>query len=113
MTEEFVDCRRRRFIKVSFGSIAAIPVTSLLLGTPAHAQLVLLDENDPMAKGLGYKHDTNDVDHDAYPNHSPEQLCSNCKIYLASAGEPQGACVIFPGKAVKAGGWCAAWEIKE
>jgi len=112
MTKQVIDRCRRRFIKMGFGSIVAVPVTSLLVSTTARAELVLLDENDTMAKNLGYRHDTNAVDRDAYPNHSPEQLCSNCKIYLGQPGDPQGACTIFPGKAVKASGWCSAWVAK-
>jgi hypothetical protein len=95
---------RRQFI------ITLVPAT-LALGaaTQALAQPAKLDENDPAAKALGYKHDGTKVDAAKYPTHASGKICSNCQLYQAKAGEAVGACPIFGGKLVAAGGWCTAW----
>jgi hypothetical protein len=35
--------------------------------------------------------------------------CSNCSIYGATDAT-QGTCTLFPGKLVKAAGWCSSWS---
>ena len=35
--------------------------------------------------------------------------CANCAVYQGHTGAPAGPCQIFPGKAVKAAGWCSSW----
>ena len=35
--------------------------------------------------------------------------CANCALYQGADGSTQGPCQIFPGKAVKAAGWCSSW----
>ncbi len=74
-----------------------------------------IDEGDPQAVALGYKHDAADVDTAKFPRRAtPEaanQLCSNCALY--QGGDAQwGGCAIFPGKGVNADGWCSAYAPK-
>ena len=69
-----------------------------------------LEESNPQAQALGYKHSATDVDKSAYPRYEQGQLCSNCNLFVAEQGDEQwGGCQIFPGKLVNADGWCSAW----
>lgn len=83
----------------------------MLLGE-AQAQLPRLEETDPLAAALGYRHDTNAVDQSKYPNHKPDQRCDNCNLIQGAAGDEWRPCAIFPGKLVNANGWCTAWVKK-
>ena len=80
----------------------------------AHAQPAApkLDESDPQAVALGYKHDTSKVDAKKYPQHAASQTCANCQLFQAKAKDPTGLCPLFAGKQVAAAGWCSAWSKK-
>lgn len=100
---------RRQFIRYSLAA-SALPLAgiSLVLRADDHR----LQEDDPTAIALGYKHDASTVDITKYPRRgTPEgqkQFCHNCKLYQAGE-DGWGGCGIFPGKQVKAEGWCGAW----
>lgn len=84
------------------------------LGMPAFAQdLPHLEETDATAAALGYKHDTTKVDQGKYAQHKPEQKCLNCNLIQGKDGDAWRPCAIFPGKAVNAEGWCAAYVLKK
>lgn len=70
-----------------------------------------LEESDPQAQALGYKHDAGAVDGAAYARYQAGQLCENCGLYQAGQGSEAGwgGCSIFPGKLVNAKGWCNAY----
>lgn len=105
------DPRRRRLIRLVVLGAAGAPLLPALIGA-ARAELPKLEESDPTAAALGYKHDTNAVDQAKYPNHRPDQMCSNCNLIQGAEGEEWRPCAIFPGKLVHANGWCAAWVKK-
>jgi High potential iron-sulfur protein len=71
-----------------------------------------LEESDPQAVALGYKHDTTKVDVKKFPRHEPTQKCSNYQLYQGKANEAMGPCTLFPGKQVASAGWCSAWVKK-
>lgn len=98
---------RRQFI------ITIVPA-ALAAGaaTQALAQPAKVDENDPAAKGIGYKHDATKVDAAKYPTFAKGKVCSGCQLYQGKAGEAWGACPIVGNKLVAAGGWCTAWVKK-
>jgi hypothetical protein len=73
---------------------------------------VKIEESDPVAQALGYKHDTASIDAAKYPRFAAGQNCANCAQYKAAAGADWGACAIFPGKLVAAGGWCNGYIAK-
>lgn len=77
----------------------------------AGQDLPVLSESDPQAKALAYVEDATTVDASKSPRYQPGQACSNCALYLGG-DKPQGACSIFPGKAVKATGWCSVYAPK-
>lgn len=102
---------RRSLLKGAFLTVAAVPAASLL-SRNALAAIPLVDPNDAQAKSLGYIHDATKVDAKANANYKPGQICANCIQYTGKAGAAEGGCNLFPGKNVKAAGWCKVWVLK-
>lgn len=102
---------RRSLLKGAVVGLAAVPALSLV-SRDASAALPLVDPNDPQAKSLGYVHDATKVDPKANPMHKAGANCTNCIQYTGKPGEAEGGCNLFPGKAVKAAGWCKVWVLK-
>ncbi|MEP7138793.1 MAG: high-potential iron-sulfur protein [Caldimonas sp.] len=96
---------RRIFLLQLAACSAAVP-----LG--AHAQPARVEENDPQAVALGYKHDTTKVDGKKYPKHDAAQKCSNCQLFQGKPTDASGPCPLFGGKLVAGNGWCSAWVKK-
>lgn len=108
---------RREFISTTSRTAATIPVVAVLgeraFGEQAGAA-ARLEESNPTAVALGYRHDANDVDVDRFPKRASEegkmQFCDNCLHYKPSQDEEGwGPCAIFPGFNVAAKGWCNVW----
>jgi hypothetical protein len=113
MNEPGASSPRRRFLRLMLLSSAAVPTCAALMSAPAlAADMPHIDEADPTAGALGYKHDTTAVDKAKYAAHTAEQSCANCNLALAAQGDGWMPCQIFPGKAVNPKGWCAAWVKK-
>ncbi len=89
----------------------AAAASGVLASQQALAQ-VRLEENDPQAVALGYKHDSTKVDNKKFPKHSPTQLCNNCQLYQGKAADAWGGCPLFGAKQVAGKGWCSAWVKK-
>ena len=106
-----MNLNRRNFIRYAACSTVAVPV---LTGGLAHAggHLPKLDEANPQAVALGYKHDSTAVDGAKYPKHEASQICSGCTLYQGKEGNEWGPCGIFPGTEVMAKGWCSAYVPK-
>ena len=103
-----VDKGRRRLLKNVALGMALVPISMTPL-TPASAaaDAQLVSADDPTAKALKYVSDvSNAVDA------KPGSTCANCKLYQGAAGASQGGCQLFPGKSVKATGWCISWTAK-
>lgn len=89
--------KRRDFMKMSGLAAGAvlIPVRQL------HAEdLPHLAEDEPQAKALGY----------VAQSTVQGSYCSNCTQATGDLGADWLGCNIFPGKQVKAAGWCKAWS---
>jgi len=88
---------RRDFIKLSGAAtgLALIPAVNLAHGEAA----AKLDVANPQAQALGYVEQT--------PNAGSD--CANCAQSHGTAGAEWIGCNIFPGKEVKATGWCKVW----
>ena len=71
-----------------------------------------LDENDPVAKALGYRQDNTNVDAAKYPKRTAGQHCAVCVQFKGAASDAWGGCNIFAGKQVNANGWCSAFAAK-
>ncbi|MBM5812193.1 MAG: High potential iron-sulfur protein [Gammaproteobacteria bacterium] len=101
---------RRRLLQSALTGLAAVPAAALVAREAAAAP-VLISEDDPAAKALAYLHDVKKVDAAANPTYKKGQICANCIQYTAGAGG-EGTCNMFPGKLVKAQGWCKVWVQK-
>jgi hypothetical protein len=105
--KQVIDESRRRLLKrVTFG-VALMPIAGLPFRTAIGADLPLLTADDPTAKALKYVSDASKA-----PDAKPGSNCANCKLYQGGAGSAQSGCLLFPGKAVKAAGWCSSWTAK-
>ena len=80
--------------------------------TPAPSGAARLAEDDAQARSLGYRHNATTVDTAVYERYQAGQACSNCMLFQGGEGAEWGACSIFPGKAVKATGWCSVYAPK-
>ena len=86
-------------------------IQTLALGIPllsvANAQAAdapLLNPQDKDAKAVKYVEDATKAQ-----RATPDSTCANCAVYQGKAGAATGPCQIFPGKLVKAAGWCSSW----
>ncbi|HEY3729981.1 MAG TPA: high-potential iron-sulfur protein [Steroidobacteraceae bacterium] len=68
------------------------------------AAAALISEQDPAAKAVQYVEDAKRA-----KGAESGADCSNCSLY-GSAGADRGSCSLFPGKLVKAAGWCSKWS---
>ena len=108
MSDNTSDNSRRRFIKLGALGLAAIPLSNILIRGAQAADKV--DENNPMAKSLGYVNDATKADQGK--RGGADRFCHNCQLYTGKAGDQWGPCSIFQGQLVNANGWCSAWTKK-
>lgn len=101
-----IDPSRRRLIRqVALGTLL-VPLAGTALKARA-ADLPLVGADDPTAKALKYVADASKAS-----GAKPGSKCANCLQYQGAANSTQGGCLLFPGKAVMAGGWCLSWTAK-
>ena len=113
MSKTTVDIRRRRALLGGAALIASIPLARVLPGArAADAELPHLTEDDPAAKALSYHQDASTAPRvDQGSVAAAEQFCHNCRFVQSDSGAWR-PCMIFPGKAVNADGWCSSWVQK-
>jgi len=96
--------RRRLLQRLALG-VSLAPVAAATLRAKAdEAELPLLPVSAPEAKAVHYVEDAK-----AAKGAAPDANCANCGLYQGADGSAQGPCQLFPGKAVKAAGWCSSW----
>lgn len=100
---------RRRFFTRGAGFAAA---ACLLPRMGFAADVPRVDEANPQATALGYKHDASEVDTAKFTRYEPGQTCANCQLYTGAADSEWGPCGLFAGQHVAAAGWCSAWVPK-
>lgn len=100
---------RRHFLKLAAGTAAVAAVAGTgAFSRLAHADdLPALSESDPMAKALHYTEDASSTDN---PKYKKGDDCANCAFYKGREGSTSGPCQLFPGKSVKAKGWCVSHQ---
>ena len=111
MNESLHTAERRRFIRLALASAAA-PFAVAIAPEASAADLPHLEESDPVANALGYRHDTRQVDAAKYPTHKPDQICAGCNFAGAPQADGWVPCTLFPGKSVAPKGWCLSWSAK-
>ena len=95
---------RRGFLQKSLLTVALGCVAVLRPKPSLSAEAPLLSPNDPAAKALKYTEDAGSSQGIPAGNN-----CSNCALYQGSYTSTAGPCQAFPGKQVKAAGWCTSW----
>lgn len=103
-----VDESRRQFLyRVPLG-IASVALVGMPLTAAGVANLPPVTPDDPTAKALKYTDDASKASVT-----QPGSKCANCANYQGTAGSTEGGCLLFPGKSVKAAGWCSGWVAKK
>ena len=108
MSNPTVNKTRRRVMKTVALGTTLLPLSYVLTPRFGYAQ-EKVDENDPAATSLNYKHDASNVTN---PKRTPDQFCSNCQLFQAKGEEDWAPCAIFQNKLVARNGWCNAWVKK-
>ena len=119
MKKNRINIRRRDFLKVSSLAIAAFATASRAGTSLAQPKAQdkkgaqpQLDEKDPTAQSLGYKHDATKADKAKFKQYAAGQTCANCQLFQGKPADAWAPCTIFPGKQVAGKGWCSAWSKK-
>lgn len=95
--------RRRLLRTIVLGApLAALGVEPRARAAAAAAPL--LDAASPEARAVKYVEDASRAS-----GASAGSTCANCALYEGALGSTQGACQLFRGKDVRAGGWCNSW----
>ena len=98
---------RRRLLERLVLGAAALPLAEgVWRAAPAQPAAALLSVDAPEAKAVHYVEDAKAA------KESAGNTCAGCGLYQGANGSVQGPCQLFPGKAVKAAGWCASWTAK-
>ena len=95
--------RRVFMIQVATGS------TALACGAALAAPSKRVEETEPKAVSLGYKHDTAQVDSKKFSKHKPTEKCSGCMAWLGKPAEPWAECDLMADRMVSNGGWCSSF----
>jgi hypothetical protein len=103
MTAREEPSRRQFLTRLLLGGALAPLLMARASATPV-SDTPLLSPNDPAAKPLKYTPDASTSKDVPAGN-----TCANCALYEGSYGSTQGPCQVFPGKQVKAAGWCSSW----
>ncbi|HEX5458465.1 MAG TPA: high-potential iron-sulfur protein [Steroidobacteraceae bacterium] len=99
------DPLRRRFLATLLAGAALAPLAVLRPRRAQAADLPLLDPSSAAAKKVNYVPDASQAKATAKGN-----SCAGCGLYQGAYGSKQGACPLFHGRDVLAGGWCSSWE---
>jgi hypothetical protein len=98
---------RRALLK---SALVALPAAVLVRDAAAQASPPHMDENESLAKAMGYVHDASKVDADRVPQYKAGSTCANCVQLQGKDGDEWRPCSLFPGKLVNAQGWCKVWQ---
>ena len=95
--------RRRLLGRFALG-VTLAPLASGALRSAVASPAPLLSVDAPEARAVKYVEDAKSA-----PGATAGSSCANCGLYQGPEGSAQGPCQLFPGKDVKAGGWCTSW----
>lgn len=91
-----------------------VPVLGSVAGMKpiwAQATLKKVEENEPKATAIGYRHDSAKVDRARYPKHNVDQRCHNCLAWApAKAADEWGECDLMSDRLVHRNGWCSSYK---
>jgi hypothetical protein len=95
--------RRRLLQKLTIG-VPFLPLAMYPVKAALAADAPLLSPDAPEAKAVKYVEDASKAQ-----GALKGSTCANCAVYQGHSGAVAGPCQIFPGKQVKAAGWCSSW----
>jgi hypothetical protein len=96
---------RRRLLQRLALAVSLAPVAAgRLRAALAATDTPLLAVSAPEAQAVKYVEDAR-----AASAATPGSNCGSCGLYQGASDSTQGPCQLFPGKQVKAAGWCTAW----
>ena len=104
MGEEVSLSRRRLLQRLALGASVAAPLAVGGWRQSFAASAPLLSVDAPEAKAVKYVENAKDAQ-----GANPGSRCANCGLYQGPEGSSEGPCQLFPGKQVKAAGWCSSW----
>ncbi|MET0533784.1 MAG: high-potential iron-sulfur protein [Steroidobacter sp.] len=100
---------RRAVLKIA---LTALPIVTIARNANAEQTLPHMDENESLARAMGYTHDAKKIDPDKVPQYKAGSTCGNCMQLQGKDGEEWRPCALFAGKLVSAHGWCKVWQPK-
>ena len=95
---------RRRLLQHLMLGMSLAPAAGALRTALAATSAPLLAVDAPEAKAVHYVENARDA-----KGATPGSNCASCGLYQGGNGSTQGPCSLFPGKEVKAAGWCSSW----
>jgi hypothetical protein len=104
MTQNTLLSRRRLLQRLALGVSLAPAAGAALRAAVGAAAVPLLQMSSTEAKAVNYVEDAKQA-----KGAAPGNTCANCGLYQGANGSSQGPCQLFPGKNVKAAGWCSSW----
>lgn len=105
MSRPLALARRQLLERLAIGLSLVPAAGGALRYAPAFAaDTPLLAIDAPEAKAVKYVEDAGTA-----PGATPGSNCASCGLYQGEGGSAWGPCQLFPGKNVKASGWCSAW----
>ena len=104
MSEEVSLSRRRLLQRLALGASVAALFAAGAWRKSFAAAAPLLSVDAPEAKAVKYVENAKDAQ-----GATPGSNCANCGLYQGPEGSTQAPCQLFPGKEVKASGWCSSW----
>lgn len=100
----FDSLTRRALLRQLGLGAALVPLGALLMRTAQASAMPLLSVTAPEAKAVQYVEEAGSA-----KAAGAGANCASCALYQGNAGASQGPCQLFPGKDVKAAGWCTSW----
>ena len=82
-----------------------------LYAPSAQAALKRVEESEPKASAIGYRHDSTKVDKSRYPKHEATHVCNNCLAWAPEKpADEWGECDLMSDRLVHRNGWCSSYK---
>lgn len=117
-----VDLNKRDLLRLSAAGLTLVVIPTVTAAAtmprdPLPKGMKPVSEDDPLADGIGYRHDARRVDARYFPTRrlpaAQNEFCANCRLFKPVEGA-WGHCVIMiPRGLVNGKGWCARWTAPE
>jgi len=95
----------RRTFMIHISTLGA----ALACACPASAAPKRVEESEPKAASLGYRHDSSQVDGKRFPKHVAAEKCNGCMAWLGKPADPWAECDLMADRLVSNTGWCSSY----